>query len=80
MSVLYLLTAQRGIQQEVTLNTKHGVEAKTYEAVSFTISLWEILPDIQMGLVSGYRIWFWPFCSFFVLIYIFYLIIFSHLF
>nr|XP_027213318.1 transmembrane emp24 domain-containing protein bai-like isoform X2 [Penaeus vannamei] len=23
---------QRGIQQEVTLNTKHGVEAKTYEA------------------------------------------------
>lgn len=54
MSVLYLLTAQRGIQQEVTLNTKHGVEAKTYEAVSFTLSLWEILPDIQMGLVSGY--------------------------
>lgn len=24
---------QRGIQQEVTLNTKHGVEAKTYEAL-----------------------------------------------
>lgn len=27
-------TAQRGIQQEITLKTKHGVEAKTYEAVS----------------------------------------------
>ncbi|XP_042881647.1 transmembrane emp24 domain-containing protein bai-like [Penaeus japonicus] len=24
---------QRGIQQEITLNTKHGVEAKTYEAL-----------------------------------------------
>ncbi|XP_047494665.1 transmembrane emp24 domain-containing protein bai-like [Penaeus chinensis] len=45
---------QRGIQQEVTLNTKHGVEAKTYEAVSFAFSLCKILHDIQMGLVSGY--------------------------
>lgn len=37
LSFVFIL-GQRGMIQEVTLNTKHGVEAKSYEAVSKLIN------------------------------------------
>lgn len=34
-TIVHFFAAQRGIQQEITIKTKHGVEAKTYESVSY---------------------------------------------
>lgn len=33
--VFFFFSAVRGMKQEVSIRTKHGVEAKTYEGVSF---------------------------------------------
>ncbi|XP_068205727.1 transmembrane emp24 domain-containing protein bai [Palaemon carinicauda] len=38
---------QRGIQQEITLNTKHGVEAKSYEALGEAAKLKPLEVELQ---------------------------------
>ena len=37
---LEFFSAQRGIQQEINFKSKHGVEAKSYEAVSILLFMY----------------------------------------
>lgn len=60
--VLFMLLGQRGMSHEVSLNTKHGVEAKNYEGIGEAAKLKPIevelrrLEDLSNDIVQDFSI------------------------